>query len=232
MQNPAGAQRAKIISAIYTQLVSVAKKYNIVFFMVNHINKAPAMSFLPQPKQYHGLKQDETISGGERSMYLVTNILRLDRVKSIGTEKSSYLDLGEGVTGHVCLASFIKNKSNSRNNTCFLIYTNRRGFDPLLSTLYTAKERGDLQKVGNFFVLDNFPSYKFTLKTAHEVFAEHPEMILALYLQFRDKCEVLMDNRPFSEILDMDRKQTEMMLNDDEEEEDHTIDFLNSLDLV
>lgn len=217
MQNPAGAQRAKVISQIYKQLVNKAKQYNIIIFCINHINKAPQMSFLPQPKQYHGLKQDETIAGGERALYLTTNILRLDRIKQIGQEKASWLDLGEGITGFVVAASFIKNKSNSKGNTCYLVYTNRRGYCPILSTLYTMKERGELSKSGNFYYLESFPSYKFTLKNAIDVFGDHPEMIMALYMECRDKFEKLLDNKPFAEIVAADKAKSDAVLDDDDD---------------
>nr|DAS76587.1 MAG TPA: Helicase REPLICATION [Caudoviricetes sp.] len=215
MQNTAGAQRAKAVSQIYRQLVIQAKKYNIIMFCINHINKAPQMSFLPQPKQFHGLKQDETIAGGERPLYLATNILRLDRVKQIGQEKSSWLDLGDGVTGFIVKAAFIKNKSNSRGNQCFLVYTNRRGYCPILSTLYTMKENEELQKVGNFYVLDDLPSIKFTFKNVLDVFAEHPEMIGALYEQCKRKLEPLLDNKSFGEIVAADKKKSQAILDDD-----------------
>lgn len=215
MQNPAGAQRAKVISQIYRQLVIQAKKYNIIMYCINHINKSPQMTFLPQPKQFHGLKQDETIAGGERPLYLTTNILRLDRVKQIGQEKSSWLDLGDGVTGFIVKASFIKNKSNSRGNHCFLVYTNRRGYCPILSTLYTMKENEELKRVGNFYVLDDLPSIKFTFKNVFDVFAEHPEMISALYEQCKRKLDYLLDNRSFGEIVAIDKKKSQEILDDD-----------------
>ena len=230
MQNPAGAQRAKVVSQVYKQLVNTAKTYNIIIFCINHINKAPQMGFLPQPKQYHGLKPDETISGGERALYLAANILRLDRVKNIGTEKASYLDLGEGVTGFIVNASFIKNKSNSKRGTCFLIYTNRRGYCPILSTLYTMRERGDLAKSGNFHYLDDLPSIKFTLKNCLDVFADHPEMITALYRQCVRKCEPLLDGRPFSEIVAEDAKHAKKVLESDDNEDDFSFaNLTNSL---
>lgn len=192
-KGPAGAQRAKTISALYSQLVNYAKKYNIIIFSINHINKMPAIMGVPV-KQYRGLRAGETIGGGERAIYLASNILRLDVIKSVGGASSSSVSLGDKITGHIAKASWIKSKSNSFSNTCELVYTNVAGYDQLLSTLWMGKETGDLRKSGNYYILDAYPEYKFTLKNCKEVFGDHPEMITGYYDQFRNACEKMLDN--------------------------------------
>ena len=192
-QNTAGARRAKIISALYSQMVNYAKRYNIVIFSVNHINKAPAMMGIPV-KQFAGLRAGESLSGGERAIYLASNILRLDRIKNIGGSASSAINMGEDVTGHIVIASWIKSKSNSKRNTCQMVYDNIDGYDQLLSTLWNAKELGTLAKSGNFYHLDEYPQYRFTFKNYKDVFSEHPEMFVAYYNQFRDECAKMLDN--------------------------------------
>lgn len=78
--NTAGARRAKIISHLYSLFVDYAKKYNIIIFSINHINVKPQMGFLPTPKQYRGLKQDETLG----------NLFAHDSLIA-GTSSESYL---------------------------------------------------------------------------------------------------------------------------------------------
>lgn len=192
-QNTAGARRAKIITALYSQLVNYAKKYNVIIFSINHINKMLPVNGIPT-KQYRGLRAGETIGGGEKAIYLSANILRLDVIKNVSSEGSTSLNLGEDVTGHVAIASWIKSKSNSKSNKCQLVYTNDAGYDPLLSNLFYGKEVGDLTKSGNFFHLIKYPEYKFTLKNYRSVFADHPEMFLGYYDELRDKCSKLLDN--------------------------------------
>lgn len=192
-KGPAGAQRAKIISALYSQLVNYAKRYNIIIFSINHINKMPAIMGIPV-KQYRGLRAGETIGGGERAIYLASNILRLDVIKNIGGQSSTSVQLGEGITGHVAIASWIKSKSNSRSNNCQLVYTNQNGYDQLMSSIWFSKENGDLAKSGNFYYVNGYPEYKFTLKTATDIFAEHPELFGAYYDQLRDCCSKMLDN--------------------------------------
>ena len=193
VKGSAGMQRAKVISALYSQLVNYAKKYNIIIFSINHINKMPAMMGIPV-RQYRALRQGESISGGERAIYLSSSILRLDVIKSINPESASAVNLGEGIKGHIAIASWIKSKTNSRANTCQLGFTNLNGYDPLLSCLWNAKENGDLAKKGNFYYVDKHPDLSFTFKTYSNVFGEHPELFTDFYLQLRDKCEKLLDN--------------------------------------
>ena len=193
IQNTAGARRAKIISALYSQWVNYAKRYNIIIFSIHHINKSPAIMGVPT-KMYRGLRAGETIAGGERAIYLASSILRLDVIKNVGGASTSAVNLGDGIIGHIAKATWIKSKTNSLRNECQLVYTNKNGYDPLLSTLWNAKEVGDLDKKGNYYYLRAYPEYLFTMKNVHQVFAEHPEMIGAYYEQFRDICAKLLDN--------------------------------------
>lgn len=210
IQNAAGMRRAKIISAIVTKLNTLAKRYNIIIFAVNHINIAAQMTMMPQPKQYRGLKQGETLNGGERAIYLSSNILRLDVFKEIGITKSSMVNFGEDITGFISRASWIKCKSNSRGNTAQLVYTNEFGYDPLLSNLWQAKEMGHLPKSGNYFYLPGLPQFKFSLKNARSVFQDHPEMILELYDCLVRWCEPFLDNA--DDAIKNDEKSTKKYL--------------------
>ena len=192
-KGPAGAQRAKVISALYSQMVNYAKKYNIIIFSINHINKMPAIMGIPV-KQFRGLRAGETLSGGERAIYLSSSILRLDVIKSINSISSSAVNLGEDIKGHIAIASWIKCKSNSKSNTCQLAFTNMNGYDPLLSNLWNGKELGDLHKKGNFYFVYKHPDKLFTFKNYSDVFASNPELFSAYYDQLRGNCEKLLDN--------------------------------------
>ena len=204
-KGPAGAQRAKIISALYSQLVNYAKRYNIIIFSINHINKMPTIMGIPV-KQYRGLRAGETIGGGERAIYLASNILRLDVIKNVGGASASSVQLGDGIKGHVAIASWIKSKSNSKSNTCQLVYTNEDGYNPLLSSLWFGKENGDLAKSGNYYYVNKFPEYKFTMKNYKTVFGDHPELFGAYYQQLRDQCAKMLDNPELA-----DKKDKELM---------------------
>ena len=164
-----------------------------LIFSINHINKMPAIMGIPV-KQFRGLRAGETLSGGERAIYLSSSILRLDVIKSINSISSSAVNLGEDIKGHIAIASWIKCKSNSKSNTCQLAFTNINGYDPLLSNLWNGKELGDLHKKGNFYFVDKHPDKLFTFKNYSDVFASNPELFSAYYDQLRGNCEKLLDN--------------------------------------
>ena len=223
-QMTAGARRAQMITKLNTTLVNVAKKYNIVIFEISHINQAPQMSVTPVAKQYRALKQGETIAGGERQLYLATSILRLDYTKAVGTAKASMENMGEGVTGFVTTAQFIKSKSNSKGSTTQMVYTNELGYDPFLCTMYNAVKIGDVSRSGNFYALDDYPDIKFNLRNVMEVFADHPELIGAFYDQMKKKCAAVLDTNDRT-VSNSEERHAAMMTDDEVEEQ------LNKLNL-
>lgn len=193
IQNTAGARRAKIITALYSQLVNYADRYNIIIFSINHINKMLPVNGMPV-KQYRGLRAGETIGGGEKAIYLANSILRLDVIKNVSSVGTTSVNLGDDVKGHIAIASWIKSKTNSRSNNCQLVYTNRAGYDPLLSNLWQMKENGTLKEAGRFLYLPGYEDCKFTMKTFRDVFADHPELIRGTYDILRDECAKMLDN--------------------------------------
>ena len=193
IQNTAGARRAKIITALYSQLVNYADRYNIIIFSINHINKMLPVNGMPV-KQYRGLRAGETIGGGEKAIYLANSILRLDVIKNVSSVGTTSVNLGDDVKGHIAIASWIKSKTNSRSNNCQLVYTNRAGYDPLLSNLWQMKENGILKEAGRFLYLPGYEDCKFTMKTFRDVFADHPELIRGTYDILRDECAKMLDN--------------------------------------
>ena len=192
-QNTSGARRAKIISALYSQLVNYADRYNIIIFSINHINKMLPVNGVPV-KQYRGLRAGETINGGEKAIFLASSILRLDVIKNVSAESTTSVNLGDDVKGHIAKAAWIKSKSNSLANTSQLVYTNQNGYDQLLSNLWMLKEKGILPIAGRNFYLPKYPDFKFTLKNYQEIFSQHPEMLHELYFMCRDACTELLDN--------------------------------------
>ena len=193
IQNTAGARRAKIITALYSQLVNYADRYNIIIFSINHINKMLPVNGMPV-KQYRGLRAGETIGGGEKAIYLANSILRLDVIKNVSSVGTTSVNLGDDVKGHIAIASWIKSKTNSRSNNCQLVYTNRAGYDPLLSNLWQMKENRTLKEAGRFLYLPGYEDCKFTMKTFRDVFADHPELIRGTYDILRDECAKMLDN--------------------------------------
>lgn len=141
------------------------------------------------------VKAGESLNNGERAVYLATGIYRLDVIKSVGDAKPTQLNLGPDVHGFVSLLSIIKSKCNSKSNTCQLVYTNRAGYDPMISNLYYAKEQGHLAEAGHKLYIPGYEDYKFTLKDYNDVFADNPVLFTALYDHLKEKCTPLLDNQ-------------------------------------
>ena len=204
-QNTSGARRAKIISALYSQMVNYADRYNIIIFSINHINKMLPVNGIPV-KQYRGLRAGETIGGGEKAIFLASSILRLDVIKNVSPIGSTSVNLGDTITGHVAIASWIKSKSNSKMNTSQLVYTSDNGYDPLLSNLWMAKENHILGESGRFLFIPGYEDLKFTMKTYPEVFAANPKLLRALYFLVQKDYEKLLDDPDRA-----DRKNRELL---------------------
>ena len=191
-QNTSGARRAKVMGTLLSYLIDYAKKFNIIIICIGHINKMLPVNGIPV-KQYRGLRAGETISGGgERAIYLASSIGRLDVIKSVGYGSSTSVDMGEDRKGFISTYSWIKCKSNSKSNTCQLVYLNGNGYDPTASLIWNMKERNILGKSGNKFYIPDYPDYKFTMKDFKEVFGDHPEMFGAAYdLATKDAAQFL-----------------------------------------
>ena len=157
-------------------------------------------------KQYRGLRAGETIGGGEKAIFLASSILRLDVIKNVSPVGSTSVNLGDTITGHVAIASWIKSKSNSKMNTSQLVYTSDNGYDPLLSNLWMAKENHILGESGRFLFIPGYEDLKFTMKTYPEVFAANPKLLRALYFLVQKDYEKLLDDPDRA-----DRKNRELL---------------------
>lgn len=129
------------------------------------------------------------ITGGEKAIYLASNILRLDWVKDIGGTKSSALNFGDGVEGFLSKAIHAKSKTNGFGSYTNLVYLNECGYDPMCSTLYEAMTVGDIASKGNNYYLDKYPDLKFNIKTYKDIFQNNFELIPAFYDQMKYKCQ-------------------------------------------
>jgi len=192
--NTAGARMAKGISALVSLMTSLGKKYNITFHNINHINKAPNMSGFAQAKQYKGLKPEETVKGGERQLYLCTNIWRLDHKKIIAdTNAVNKINLGKEAGGNVISCKIIKSKTNTFGGESTLVMLDDCGHDQLVSTVIDAMDREHIRRKGNFWYLEDYPNDPIPKRlNGIRKFFEDPAKCEALYKQLMPHWEKLM----------------------------------------
>lgn len=210
--NTSGARKAKVIGDLLGLLVDIAKKYNIIIYNICHINVKPNMSFLPQPKQYKGLKQDETIAGGERQIFLSSNIIRFDHEKEINTEKASHLNYGEGIKGALVRVNIIKTKTNAFGGSTPSILLSHNGIDNIASNLTLAKEMDILGSKGNKFYIPGHADVIFTWKDYSDVLREHPEVLPTLYTMLRKALAPKLSS--FDDALKANKKFDQAVLED------------------
>lgn len=189
--NTTGMLRAKAIQNVYTFMSKVSGEYNITFLCIQHILNDINMGFLPKAKQFRGLKQNEKFVAGEKSILLSTNIFRLEHVKEVGTEKSSMLNLGDGVEGFVTRCTQIKSTTNVMGRSCHLINLNATGYHRLLSNFYEATLRGDVERSGNNYLIKNHDA-KISMKKFIEMVEDDFKIAEKLYYQLERKLEPLL----------------------------------------
>ena len=119
---------AKSISRFYKQCMPIVKKYNLIIFVINHINTKieinPMRHTSPQTMY---LKMDEALPGGMAPLYYAHNIFK------IVVEEKLILENGGIVDGFNARVELLKSRSNKAGKSCNLIYDQSRGFDPYLS---------------------------------------------------------------------------------------------------
>lgn len=128
---------AKAISRFYKQCMPLVKKYNLIIFVINHINAKIEIGPVPSSPQTMYLKMDESVPGGAAPLYYAHNLFK------IVMDKKLFLDKDDMVDGFRARIELLKSRSNKAGKFCRLIYDQERGFDPYLSLYDYLKEDKD-----------------------------------------------------------------------------------------
>jgi hypothetical protein len=151
VENISGMRNAKSVQNLFSEMSSIAEKYNILFIVVSHILNDAKISMMPQPKAFRGLKQGEKFVAGEKGTLLTSMAIRVEQFKDIGSERDSQVNFGDGVEGFITRLTVIKSSSNVMGRQCYMVNIADVGYSPILSTFYNACEQGHLEKAGNFY---------------------------------------------------------------------------------
>lgn len=166
------------ISDMYMKLMGPLKQYNITVITINHIKqKLDINPFAKSQAQVMWLKQDESLPGGNASIYYANNIFKF---VSVGGGKKTVED--DGFDGFTIRCELIKSRTNKAGQSCTLIYNQSRGFDPILSLFEFAKEHGLMagsRKNARYFV--GHEDIKFNEKDFVNEFIERQEVRYALH---------------------------------------------------
>ena len=191
--NMVGAQAAKFNKGVLIQMLGYAKKANVSLFSINHIDQNVNTSFLPKPSQQMYLGQDEHMPGGQASLFLANNILKLKYMKKYDISKPDTMEYG--IPGFIVEARYLKSRTNASNIPVRLIFDQRVGsFSKTLTLLHFAIENSVLQGSATSMYIPGLESVKFRKKNFMDVAAKSPEILMALYEACMPNLRALLSN--------------------------------------
>jgi hypothetical protein len=177
--NMIAAQAAKFNKGVLSQMLNYGKKANVSIISVNHLNVNVNTGFLPKPSQHMYLSQDETMPGGQATIYLANNIIKLKVITKWNSDKPEKWDYA--IPGFLVEARLLKSRTNASNVPIELIFDHRRGgFSKTLTLFHYAWKNNLLQGSGSLYV-PGLVRTKFTRKTFESMLEKDDELMLALY---------------------------------------------------
>lgn len=165
---------AKAISRFYKSTIPLVKKYNMIVFVINHINQKINIGPMPTAPQTMYLKMDETIPCGFAPLYYAHNIFKIVQDKKYSMDK-------DGMDGFRARVELLKSRSNKAGKSCHLIYDQMTGFDPYLSLYDYLKEEELVEGRNPYRYFKGFDDLKFDDRQFREAVGASPELYQALY---------------------------------------------------
>jgi RecA/RadA recombinase len=159
------------IGRFFNEIMSYLREANITLIAINQIKTNPQMGIVKSPAEILGLKQDETLPGGNTPKFLAHVLLKF---VAVGSEKYSEED--EGFSGFKVKVEIIKSRVSAALKSVNLIYDKNTGVDMVRSTVDYAKDMGLISgnKNGYYFLTDK--DEKFTLVNMPEDFRNNPKL--------------------------------------------------------
>lgn len=159
------------IGRFFNEILPYLRKANITLIAINQIKTNPQMGIVKSPAEILGLKQDETLPGGNTPKFLAHILLKF---VAIGGEK--YTEEDEGFTGFKVKVEIIKSRVSAALKNVELVYNSNTGIDMVRSTVAYAKDMGLIggNKNGYYFLSDK--DEKFTLANMPEDFKNNPKL--------------------------------------------------------
>lgn len=129
LSNTDGMREAGSTKALLKKTADLLTRYNIHFYIVNHITTDVKMNaFAKTPKQMMFLKENEKLPGGASYLHGCFNIVR--------TEYAAKIDEGEYgplVTGHMNRLLLVKNKNNVSGIPVNAFFDSERGYNNVIT---------------------------------------------------------------------------------------------------
>lgn len=202
--NMYGAQSAKTIRGLLTDILPMLKEANIILIAIAH--KTANMSLNPfagVKKQFQYGANDERISGGSAVEFNASSVLNLSGQVS---EDSRFHESSDGFEGNTVLFEPTKCSTNESGNAKtglgfnIIIDKRREGVDNIRTLIEYLKQKGRLKgnKAG-WRVIDSKGepiSEKFTWKTCYEDFKNDLNTYKVFMLTAKEELEKLISRAP------------------------------------
>lgn len=151
------ARASRDVSRFFNNCLDRMSKYNITFFVVNHIRPNIVTNpYAQPPKGIMMLGQNETLVRGHVSQFLSQNYFRLDMKKSAMYDKNDV-----GFEGFKASLQIAKSKTNFVGAVMDLVFNKDRGFDPIFTLYEYAHSIGLIQGRNPYLYLTGMETQKF-----------------------------------------------------------------------
>ena len=174
----------------YRNLLALANKYNINFIVVNHLGndmdmagkgaKAKQLTFIPTGKN---------VPGGDKAVYYTSSFVLFQPVNSKDGIKHEET---EGYNGLPVRASVCKSRSGAGGHTATLEFIQEAGFDPKLTLLNFAREKGMISGRNPKCYFTNYPDVTFDTRVFLKEMTENPEIIRTLFKECKPELRNLL----------------------------------------
>lgn len=191
---------AKAISRFYKQTAPIIRRYNIIVFVINHINKKIEIGGMPTQPQTMYLKMDETLPGGFAPLYYAQNIIKIVSEKKFKVEEA-------GFDGFLARIELLKSRYNKAGKFTKLVYNQERGFDALYSMYQYLRDETNLVGGRNpYRYIVGYEDVKFDDRDFDAV-RDNQELIQAMTNACSVDMEKFLSNNKQKELTPMENMQ-------------------------
>ena len=202
---------AKTNSQLFKTIIPMLKAANIIFYVINHINQNIDIGFAKKRAQTAFLKQDESVPGGNKPLYLSNTLLRFDDHTKMKEDE------GYGISGNLVDITILKSRTARAGKVATLVFNPETGYDPELSLLQLLKDKKLIGGAGIGMYPGEFKDMKFSQKKFKEKLHTNPEFANAVMQTAKIALEGLLS------------KREDILPEDEEENDNNNFDITQSL---
>ena len=174
-----------------SSIVTLARKYNINFIVINHLANDFGMT---QPGQSKGksltfMPTGKNMPGGEKVVYYMSTCILwvpINNKDGIKTEEEN------GYNGLPVKVSICKSRSGPGGKTAIMEFIQEAGYDPRLTLLNLAKSENLIggRNPSSYFI--SHPDVKFDTRKFLDELREKPEVLQTLFEECKPKLHALL----------------------------------------